>query len=70
MKDNKNVKELIFYAVIVVILLIISILNNKYWKLGKNDKIQENTVNNQEEVQLLEVNNITYNVPYKEEWLD
>lgn len=67
MKNNKNIKELIFYAIIVVILLTISILNNVYWKMGKAEK--ENTTDNKEK-QLLEINNITYNVPYDERWLD
>lgn len=69
MKENKKVKELIFYAIITVVLVGISILNNTYWKLGKEDTIKENTDNNIQ-TQLLEVNNITYNVPYEEEWLD
>lgn len=69
MKENKKVKELIFYAIITVVLVGISILNNIYWKLGKEDTIKENTDNNIQ-TQLLEVNNITYNVPYEEEWLD
>jgi len=63
MKDYK--KEVIFYSIIVVILIIISILNNTIWKIGKEKK----TVNIQN-AQLLEVNNITYNVPFEEEWLD
>ena len=66
MKDNKNKKELIFYVIIIVILLIISILNNKYWKLGKTNRIEDNN----QDIQLLEINNITYNVPYEEQWLD
>lgn len=65
MKNNK--KELIFYSIIVVILIIISILNNVFWKIGKEDK--EITTNTQK-TQQLEVNNITYNVPYEEQWLD
>lgn len=69
MKENKKVKELIFYAIITVVLVGISILNNTYWKLGKEDNIEEKTDNNMQ-TQLLEVNNITYNVPYEEEWLD
>lgn len=66
MKDNK--KELIFYAFLVVILIAISILNNTFWKLGKEKNVQENKSYNEQ--QLLEVNNITYNVPYEERWLD
>lgn len=68
MKDNKNKKELFFYAFLVVILIVISILNNSFWKLGKEDNKQENVIKNEQ--QLLEVNNITYNVPYEERWLD
>lgn len=68
MKDNKNKKELFFYAFLVVILVAISILNNTFWKLGKEEKVQENK--SYKEQQLLEVNNITYNVPYEERWLD
>lgn len=67
MKDNK--KEVTFYLLIVVILLIISILNNVYWKIGKKDNKQANIEDNKE-VQLLVINNITYNVPYDEQWLD
>ena len=40
-----------------------------FWKIGKEDKKQENIVNNQE-VQQLEINNITYDVPFEEKWLD
>lgn len=68
MKDNKNKKELFFYGFLVVILIVISILNNSFWKLGKEDSKQENVIKNEQ--QLLEVNNITYNVPYEERWLD
>ena len=65
MKDDK--KELIFYSIIVVILVVISILNNAFWKIGKE---QKELINNVQETQQLEVNNITYNVPFEEEWLD
>ena len=67
--DKSLKKEVIFYSIIVVILIIISILNNVFWKIGKEDKEQENIVTNQE-IQQLEVNNITYNVPFEEKWLD
>lgn len=67
---NKSIKkEIILYSIIAVILIIISILNSTIWKIGKED----NGVVNEyikEEVQLLEVNNITYNVPFEEQWLD
>ena len=65
MKDSK--KEVIFYSIIVVILITISILNNVFWKIGKEEK--ETTINTQE-TQQLEVNNITYDVPFEEKWLD
>ena len=68
MKDNKNIKELVFYSIIVIVLIIISILNNAFWKIGKKEKIQEKTIKNEQ--QLLEIDNITYDVPYEERWLD
>lgn len=67
--DKSLKKEVIFYSIIVVILITISILNNVFWKIGKEDKEQGNIVTNQE-IQQLEVNNITYNVPFEEKWLD
>ena len=42
MKDSK--KEVIFYSIIVVILITISILNNAFWKIGKEEK--ETTIKN------------------------
>lgn len=58
-------KEVILYSVIVVILVTISILNRNFWKFGiKENKQEEN------QVQQLQVNNVTYNVPYEEQWLD
>ena len=68
MKDNKNIKELVFYSIIVIVLIIISILDNAFWKIGKKEKIQEKTIKNEQ--QLLEIDNITYDVPYEERWLD
>ena len=65
--DKSLKKEVIFYSIIVVILVIISILNNVFWKIGKKEK---EPINNIQETQQLEVNNITYNVPFEEEWLD
>lgn len=58
---------MIFYSIIVVILIVISILNNVFWKIGKEEK---QTDIPSQEVQQLEVNNITYNVPFDEKWLD
>lgn len=58
-------KEVILYSIIVVILIAISILNHNFWKLGIKE---ENKGENQ--VQQLQVNNVTYNVPYEEQWLD
>lgn len=65
--DKSLKKEVIFYSIIVVILIVISILNNVFWKIGKEEK---QTDIPSQEVQQLEVNNITYNVPFDEKWLD
>ena len=65
MKDCK--KEVIFYSIIVAILITISVLNNIFWKIGKEEKEK---VTKTQETQQLEVNNITYNVPFEEKWLD
>lgn len=65
--DKSLKKEVIFYSIIVVILLVISILNNVFWKIGKEEK---EPITNTQETQQLEINNITYNVPFEEEWLD
>lgn len=67
LKENK--KEIIFYSILVVILITISILNNVFWKIGKEEKTITNT-QEIEQTQQLEVNNITYNVPFEEKWLD
>ena len=63
--DKTLKKEVIFYSIIVVILIIISVLNNVFWKIGKENKEVK-----EPELQQLEVNNITYNVPFEEKWLD
>ena len=65
MKDS--IKEVFFFSIIVVILITISILNNAFWKIGKEE--HETTIKTQETPQL-EVNNITYNDPFEEKWLD
>lgn len=65
--DKSLKKELIFYLIIVVILIAISIFNNAFWKIGKEES---NTTNNTLESQQLEINNITYNIPFEEKWLD
>ena len=58
-----NIKELILYVLIVVILLTISILNNVFWKIGK-DETAHNEITN------LKSGNIIYNVSFKKQWLD
>ena len=62
---DKNKKEMLCYLAICVVLIIIVILNNVFWKLGKetNNKIENN-------IDYLESNNVIYNVPYKEKVLD
>lgn len=67
---NKSLKkEIILYSIIAVILIIISFLNNFFWKIGKADNTNNNAIST-EKIQNLEKNNITNNIPYHEEWLD
>lgn len=64
MKSNKSdKKELVMYLIIFIALLILSICNKLFWKLGAN---QSNNNNNTYFI----TDNIIYNVPYEEEWLD
>ena len=58
---DKNKKEMLYYLAICVVLIIIVILNNVFWKLGKE-------INNN--IDYLESNNVIYNVPYEEKVLD
>lgn len=60
---EKN-KELIFYAVLLLFLIIIVVCNNLFWKLGKEKESTENNID------YLESNNVIYNVPYEERALD
>ena len=62
---DKNKKEMLCYLAICIVLIIIVILNNVFWKLGKetNNKIENN-------IDYLESNNVIYNVPYEEKVLD
>lgn len=61
---NKNKKEMFCYLMIFIMLVVIVILNNIFWKLGKeNNKPNNNTV-------YLKSNNVTYNIPYNEKILD
>lgn len=60
---DKNKKELICYLAIFILLVILVVLNNIFWKLGKQDNNTNNTV-------YLESNNVIYDVPYNEKVLD
>lgn len=60
---EKNKKELLCYLVIFIGLMILVLLNNMFWKIGK----QSNTTNN---IVYLESNNVIYDVPYEEKALD
>ncbi len=63
-KMDKNKKEMFCYLAVFIILVIITILNNVFWKLGKeNREIGNNIV-------YLESNNVIYDVPYDERALD
>ena len=69
METNRELKkELYFYAGILAFLIVIIICNNLFWKIGKkqedtNTAIQNNTT-------YFKSNNIIYDVPYEEQWLD
>lgn len=65
---KEGIKEIIFYGIILAVLVIFIILNNVFWKVGKEENIKQN--NTTKETQYLEVDNITYNVPFEEKWLD
>ncbi|MDO5555731.1 MAG: hypothetical protein Q4G09_03510 [Clostridia bacterium] len=65
--DKSLKKELLLYSIIAIIVIVISILNSVFWKIGKNENNKEVPKN---EIQYLEQDNITYNVPYEEQWLD
>ena len=56
-------KELILYIIIVIILVALSILNNVFWKIEKEEE-KYNEITN------LKSGNVIYNVPFKERWLD
>lgn len=62
-----NNKELIFYSVLLIFLIILVICNNLFWRLGKTTAETESTDNN---IVYLESNNVIYDVPYSEEVLD
>lgn len=57
-------QELICYSVLLLILITFAVVNNIFWKLGKEEN---NTENN---TVYLESNNVIYDVPYEEEVLD
>lgn len=62
---DKNKKEMFCYLAVFIVLVIIVILNNVFWKLGKEDN---NKTNNN--IVYLESNNVIYDVPYEEKALD
>ena len=65
---KEGIKEIVFYGIILIIIVLFVILNNVFWKVGKEENIKQN--NTIKETQYLEVDNITYNVPFEEKWLD
>ena len=60
---EKN-KEVVFYSVLLLFLIIIVICNNIFWKLGKETEDANNNI------EYLESNNVIYDVPYNEMVLD
>lgn len=67
---KEGIKEIIFYGVILIVIIILIIGNNVFWKIGKTDAVENNNIEVQNQTQYLQENNITYNVPFNEEWLD
>ena len=65
---KEGIKEIVFYGIILFIIILFVILNNVFWKVGKEENIEQN--NTIKETQYLEEDNITYNVPFEEKWLD
>lgn len=65
---KEGIKEIVFYGIILFIIILFVILNNVFWKVGKEGNIKQN--NTIKETQYLEEDNITYNVPFEEKWLD
>lgn len=62
-RNNNQIKELVFYLSILVILIVFIICNNLFWNIGKQNNLQDNNI-------YFESSNVIYNVPYEEEWLD
>lgn len=67
-QEKSNKKELLMYLIIVLILVILAVCNNRFWKLGK--KQHTDKINNDNNITYFESGNKIYNVPYEEEWLD
>ena len=65
---SNKMKEIIFYSVITIMLILICMLNKYVWKFGEDSKQELNTETST--YQMLEVDGKKYNVPYEEEWLD
>ena len=62
-RNNNQIKELVFYLSILVILIVFIICNNLFWNIGKQNNLQNNNI-------YFESSNVIYNVPYEEQWLD
>ena len=69
METNRELKkELYFYAGILAVLIIIIVCNNLFWKIGKEqEEVNTPTQNN---TTYFKSNNVIYDVPYEEQWLD
>lgn len=62
-RNNNQIKELVFYLSILLILIVFIICNNLFWNIGKQNNLQDNNI-------YFESSNVIYNVPYEEQWLD
>lgn len=59
-RNNNQIKELVFYLSILVILIVFIICNNLFWNIGKQNNLQDNNI-------YFESSNVIYNVPYEEQ---
>ena len=62
---DKDKKEMFCYLAMCIILVIIVMLNNVFWKLGK-----DNNSKTDNDIVYLKSNNVIYDIPYEEKVLD
>lgn len=60
--------EIVFYVIVLIALISIVVCNNVFWHFGKESHDTHDNIENN--ITYFETNNIVYNVPYEEVWLD